>query len=328
MDFDAFSVAHRPAWDRLNKLASQRRLTGDEVDELLRLYNSTATHLSTLRSTAPDPSLLQELSLILVKARSRIVGAHASSPLAIKRFFIIDLPAALYRVRWWTHAVTAVFVVVAVAFGAWVALTPEGLAAMGSAEDQKQYVEHEFAQYYAPGFDFATRVWTNNGWIALQCVAFGITGFFPAYVLIQNAIGVGTAGGLMVAHGEAVQFFSLILPHGFLELTAVFCAGATGLRLFWVLISPGQRPRSVALAQEGRSLMIVGVGLVLALLLSGVVEGFVTGSQMVWWLKLVIGALILAAFWTYVYVLGRKAARDGYTGDQAESEAGFAQIYA
>lgn len=328
MDFDAFSVAHRPMWDRLNHLASQRRLSGDEVDELLRLYNSTATHLSTLRSTAPDPSRLQELSLILVKARSRIVGAQSNNGLAIKRFFLIDLPAALYRVRWWTHGVTAVFIVVAVAFGAWVALTPEGLSAMGSEDAQRQYVETEFAQYYSPGFDFATRVWTNNGWIAMQCVAFGITGVFPVYVLIQNAIGVGSAGGLMIAHGEAIQFFSLILPHGFLELTAVFCAGATGLRLFWVLVSPGNRPRAVALAQEGRSLMIVGVGLVLALLLSGVVEGFVTGSSMLWWLKLVIGALVLAAFWTYVYVLGRAAVRGGFTGDQDEADAGFAQIYA
>ncbi|MCU1431251.1 MAG: hypothetical protein JWP95_356, partial [Actinotalea sp.] len=34
-----------------------------------------------------------------------------------------------------------------------------------------------------------------------------------------------------------------------------------------------------------------------------------------WWLKIVIGALVLAAFWVYVLTLGRRAARSGETGD-------------
>lgn len=50
--------------------------------------------------------------------------------------------------------------------------------------------------------------------------------------------------------------------------------------------------------------MLVALGLVGALALSGVIEGFVTGSTMVWWLKIVIGAIALALFWAYVYVLG------------------------
>lgn len=328
MDFDAFSKAHSPTWDRLKVLTKQRRLTGPEADELVSLYNSTATHLSILRSSAPDPSKIQDLSMLLAQARARIAGAHAPSANAIKKFFLVDLPAAMYRVRWWTHGVTIAFCLVAFGFGLWVATTPEGLNSMGPESARQEYVDVLFAEYYAPGFDFATRVFTNNGFIALQCVAFGITGIFPAYVLLQNAVAVGSTGGMMVAYGEGVQFFTLILPHGFLELTAVFMAGAAGLRVFWVLVSPGRRPRLLALAQEGRALLIVSVGLVLALLLSGVVEGWVTGSDLLWWVKILIGAIVLGVFWFYVYFFGGRAVRAGYTGDMEEAERGYEQLYA
>ena len=49
---------------------------------------------------------------------------------------------------------------------------------------------------------------------------------------------------------------------------------------------------------------------------SGLVEGFVTPSTVLpWWLKIVIGALVLAAYWVYVLVLGRRAVAAGETAD-------------
>ena len=58
------------------------------------------------------------------------------------------------------------------------------------------------------------------------------------------------------------MFFGLITPHGLLELTAVFVAAAAGLRLFWAWVDPGPRPALQALAQEGRALFTMAVGLV------------------------------------------------------------------
>jgi uncharacterized membrane protein SpoIIM required for sporulation len=142
--------------------------------------------------------------------------------------------------------------------------------------------------------------------------------------MLSNAISVGSIGGMMAAHGELGLFLQLITPHGLLELTSIFVAGAAGLKIFWTWIDPQGRPRARALAEEGRSLITVAIGLAGALALSGLVEGFVTGSSLPWWLKIVIGALALAAFWTYTIVLGRRAVRDGETGDLAADEAGYA----
>lgn len=328
MDLDAFCETHAPEWDRLTELTRRRILDGAEADELARLYQLTATHLSMVRSAAPDPALISRLSTLVTRARTRIAGAHDPSWSIVKRFALVSAPAALYRIRWWTQAVTAACVLVALVAGITAANDPSVLAILGTPSERAHYVEEQFAAYYEPGAGFAARVWTNNAWIAALCVAFGITGVVPAYVLATNSVMVGATGGMMAEAGRLDIFLSLIAPHGLLELTSVFVAGAAGLRLFWTLLSPGRRPRGVALAQEGRALFTVAVALAVALGVSGLVEGFVTGSALAWWLKIVIGAIVLAAFWTYVLVLGRRAVASGATGDVDADEAGALLPYA
>ncbi|MEG3616474.1 stage II sporulation protein M [Isoptericola haloaureus] len=322
MDLDAFTAVHRPEWDRLTELTKRRRLDGAEADEIVRLYQAVATHLSTVRSTAPDPATVTRLSELLARARTKITGAHEPAWSDVVRFTVVTVPAALYRIRWWILGVTVAFLAVAVTAGVWVAVDPDALAAMGTPSQRQQYVDEAFASYYDPQASFAAMVWTNNAWIAAQMIATGITGVFPVYVLLNNAVQIGATGGMMAAHGELALFGQLIAPHGLLELTSIFVAGAAGLKLFWTWVDPGPRRRGTALAAEGRSLVTVAVGLVGALALSGLVEGFVTGSALPWWLKIVIGALALAAFLAYALVLGRRAAAAGETGDLDAERAG------
>ncbi|QZN84736.1 stage II sporulation protein M [Cellulomonas sp. C5510] len=328
MDLDAFSALRQPTWARLDELSRRRVRDGAEADELVRLYQAVATDLSTVRSSAPDPDTVARLSQLLARARSAIAGSHEPAWRDARRFLVVSLPAALYRIRWWTVAVMTGFVALAVVAGWWVATDPGALAAMGTPAQRQQYVDEAFASYYDPGIGFAGVVWTNNAWIAAVCIGIGISGIGPLYVLVQNAVSVGATGGMMAAHGSLDVFLTLIAPHGLLELTSIFVAGAAGLRLCWTWIAPGGRPRGRALAEEGRSLVTVAIGLVGALAVSGLVEGFVTGSTLPWWLKIVIGAMALAAFWTYTLVLGRRAVREGETGDLEEDAAGYAVAYA
>ena len=53
---------------------------------------------------------------------------------------------------------------------------------------------------YEPS-DFAVQVWTNNARIAAVCVASGITGILPAYMLFINAFSVGKAAAIMAVGG-------------------------------------------------------------------------------------------------------------------------------
>jgi uncharacterized membrane protein SpoIIM required for sporulation len=296
---------------------ARRRLTGAEADRLVLLYQRTATHLSAVRSAAPDPVLVGRLSSLVARARSRLTGTREPVWRDVVRFFMVSFPAALWRIRWWTAAVTAAFLVLAFASGAWVAGDPAVQATMGTDAEIRQLVESDFESYYSenPATSFAARVWTNNAWIAAQCVAFGITGVWVVWVLLQNALNVGAVGGLMAANDRADLFFGLILPHGLLELTAVFVAGAAGLKVFWAWVDPGSRSRSRSLAEEGRSLITVAMGLVVVLLVSGLIEAFVTPSPLPTWARIGIGTLALVAFLAYAAVQGHRAVAAGETGD-------------
>jgi hypothetical protein len=64
------------------------------------------------------------------------------------------------------------------------------------------------------------------------------------------------------------------------------------------------------------------MGLVGVLAVSGFIEGFVTPSGLPTVVRIGIGVLAEGAFLTYVFVLGGRAARAGYTGDVLATEAG------
>ncbi len=137
------------------------------------------------------------------------------------------------------------------------------------------------------------------------------------YLLWTNAYNLGIVGGLMAANGRLDLFFGLILPHGMLELTCVFVAAGVGLRLGWSLIDPGPLTRGEAFSREARAAVGVALGLGLVLLVSGLVEAFVTPSGLPTWARISIGFVVWSAFVAWVVVLGRPAARRGETGDLA-----------
>ena len=245
----------------------------------------------------------------------------------MRRFVLQSVPAALYRIRWWTCGVMVVEIALALVVGVWTLRSPEAMAALGSPEKLDAYAHEAFESYYstysAP--DFAAAVWTNNARIAAICVAGGITGFLPFYMLYQNAVAVGQAGAIMADHNMLGVFLSLISPHGLLELTCIFIAGAAGLKLFWTMLVPGRRSRAAALAAEGRALITVAVGLTAALAVAGLIEAFVTPAPIAWPVKITIGAGALALLWAYTLILGRSAVAVGATGDLEEDEAGYVQ---
>jgi uncharacterized membrane protein SpoIIM required for sporulation len=319
VDIDAFVARHSEEWRRLEALVSRRRLTGEEADELVALYQRAATHLSLVRTRSPDPALVGRLSTLVARGRSAVAGGSAPAWRDVGRFFTITFPVTVYRAwPWWCGVGTAFS---AVAFGLifYIARHPEVQARIATPEEIRQLVESDFANYYSehPAQSFAAQVWTNNALVAAGTLVLGITLIGAANILLQNAVLIGITGGLMVGNGHGSEFFGLISPHGILEITAVFVAAGAGLRLGWAWIDPGQLPRPRALAEAGRRAITVALGLVVVLLVSGVIEAFVTPSGLPTWARVGIGFVAEAAFLGYVFWFGGRAARAGETGDLA-----------
>jgi hydrogenase-4 membrane subunit HyfE len=65
---------------------------------------------------------------------------------------------------------------------------------------------------------------------------------------------------------------------------------------------------------------------VLTLLISGIIEGYVTRQDWPWVIKIGIGTIALAAVLVYQWVLGRRAWRAGHNGDLDEFDAGAKQL--
>ena len=330
MDLDAYSAAHRDDWERLAALGRKTRFSGAESDELIERYQAGTTQLSAIKTTAGQSRQGDRLSLYLSRARLRFTGAGSDALTTIRFFFFLQLPAALYRVRWMTLVVAFVTVAIAVLTAVWYIQNPGLLEVLGTEGQRRTYAEEEFVGYYSndPSGSFAGQVWTNNALIAAQCVAFGVTGIWVPNVILQNAMGIGQSAAVMNEFGRLGDFFLYIAPHGQLELYCVFVAAAAGLMIFWAWVAPGARARGQALAEDGRALFTVAIGLVLGLLVSGIIEGFVTRQDWPWVIKIGIGTVALGAFVIYQWMLGGRAFRAGETGDLGEFEAGARRIVA
>ena len=328
MDLDAYAAAHGAEWDRLAQLAKRRRPTGAEADQLIDGYQTGAAQLAAIRTTVGGSAQGEHLSLALWKARLLFTGVRRNPLRSLTVFAAVQLPAALYRVRWLTLAVAFATLAVAAAYFVWLSTDPRAFAALGLPSELERYAEEDFVGYYSEYSEagFAAQVWTNNAWIAAQCVMFGILGLWVPYVVFSNAQGLGISAAVMNEYDRLDQFFLYIAPHGQLELYAIFVAAAAGLMIFWSWIAPGARTRPQALAQDGRAFFTIVVGLVVALFVSGLIEGFVTRQDWPWPLKIGIGTVALAAFLVYQWVVGGRAARAGETGDLDEFETGSRRI--
>jgi len=317
MDLDAYVRAHQPTWQRLDALARRVPRTGREADELVDLYQEVATHLSVIRSSAPDPGVVAYLSGLLARARTRAAGTRTAGWAGVADFFVRRFPAALHHTwRWWMSTMLLSYAVSAVMVW-WLLDNPQVEQGLLEPEQVDQLVNNDFESYYSESAatEFAAQVWTNNAWVAALCIALGVLGAPVIFVLWQNLLNLAMVASIMIRHDRGDLFFGLILPHGLLELTAVFVAAGVGLRLFWSWVAPGPRTRGQSLAREGRAAGGVVMGLAVVLLLSGVVEAFVTPSGLPTWSRVGIGVLVELLFLAYVFVLGRRAARAGWTGD-------------
>ena len=326
MDLDVFVSAHRAEWDRLDALLRRRRgLTGAEADELVTLYQRTATHLSLIRSSAPDPQLTGRLSQLVARARSAVTGTRRASWRDVTRFLTHGFPAAVYRSRHWWVPTALLSTAFAVLLGWWIGTHPEVQATIAAPDELRQLTRPggEYETYYSshPAASFAAQVWTNNAQAAAMCLTLGAFLCIPViWILFVNVLNLGVGIGLMSSAGRLDTFLGLVLPHGLLELTAVFVAAGTGLRLGWTVIDPGPHSRRTALAQQGRAAIGMAIGLALVLFVSGVIEGFVTPSGLPTWARIAIGIAAELAFLAYVYILGGRAARTGDTGDVEEAD--------
>jgi uncharacterized membrane protein SpoIIM required for sporulation len=328
VDVDRFITTHQASWQRLEQLTAAAggpgaRLRPADVDELVQLYQRASTHLSHARTQHAEPALVARLTRLVAGAAGVLYGSRGRSLAGMARFFTTSFPAAVWHARRFVLVSAVLLFVPALLMAMWLAGSDAALEASAPDAVREAYVEEDFEAYYssAPAGEFATQVTVNNIQVGFLAFASGIfLCVATAFILVTNGANIGQAAGVFAAVGEQAKFYGLILPHGLLELSAIVVAGGAGLAIGWAIIDPGERTRSEALAEQGRRSAVIALGLMLAFIVAGTIEGFVTPSGLATSMRITIGAAVFVAFWTYVLILGRRAASLGYTGAFGEHE--------
>jgi len=136
-----------------------------------------------------------------------------------------------------------------------------------------------------------------------------------------NGLLLGTVGAATWHAGMAVQFWSFVAPHGVLELPAICIAGGAGFKIARGLLFPGLLPRRQSLVIAGGKASKLVLGTVPMLFIAGIIEGFLSPSEVSPALKFVFAAVLFGALIVYlnmsralpsqqaIFSLGNEAAR-------------------
>ena len=152
----------------------------------------------------------------------------------------------------------------------------------------------------------ATLIFTNNIQVAFLAFAGGVLcGLGTMYVLVSNGLVLGGVLGAAQFYGVAPPVWSFISPHGYLELTCIVIAGAAGLMLGNALLRPGLRLRREALARASRRAVELVVGAAPVLVLAGLIEGFISPSELVIPVKLAFGPAAGIGLYALLLSIGR-----------------------
>ncbi len=167
-----------------------------------------------------------------------------------------------------------------------------------------------FSSLYTMAPAASSGLMTHNISVTFFMAASGITfGIGSVYLLSLNGLLIGAASALCFKHSLSLEFWSFVLPHGSLELTAVFIAGASGLIFGHALLDPGPYKRSEYLSLKARKRgcwpgMRASVGP------GGLIEGFFSPSPLPAWFKLVFAGVSFSALMAFLLFSGSAAFED------------------
>jgi uncharacterized membrane protein SpoIIM required for sporulation len=301
----SWSAARAPLWDELQALVdragrNQRRLGADDVALLVRRYQQAAADLARLRAGQPGSPLVPRLNDLVAQAHA-IVYRPARTPLrSLGRFLWTGYPRAVWDMRRLVAAAALFQMAIAIGGFVWGVVDPAtaGSFLPPALRDAGHRAHHAIpAGVMAPT---SVAIWSHNIIVSFYDYAGGILfGVGTIYSLYVNSMLLGVLSGVENQHGANGLYWSLIIPHGVIELTAFTIAAAAGLSLADALIRARPQPRSQVLAERGRRSVAVVLGTVPLLVVAGTIEGFVTPSSLPIAVKLAvapISAVLLGAY--------------------------------
>ena len=305
-----FIESRRPRWEKLEatlQSLERGRLSASELIGLTRLYREATADLARLQTFQNQEGLEDELKSYLnhlvARAYSQIYRSAPPRMTSLWRFLRSGFPATFRQTLPWTLVALSAFAI-GLTYGFITAISDSSFVALIVPPQLIQKVEEGtvwFDSILAVKPLASSLIMTNNISVSFLAFALGMTfGLGTLYLMVFNGLMVGTLAGLCYSHDLGVPFWSFVLPHGVIELTAIFIAGGAGFLLGGALLFPGDLPRKDALLKRARQAGSLILGCVPLLVVAGVVEGFFSPVPMPAGLKFGMAGILFALLLCYL----------------------------
>ncbi|MDL2274176.1 stage II sporulation protein M [Oscillospiraceae bacterium OttesenSCG-928-G22] len=284
------------------------RLDFQTVSRLDTLYRAASSDLAYAQTYFGNSDISAYLNHLVAKAHNRFYSEKRRSLRGVLDFFTVALPKTLRETLPFSALAFFVFLAGALYAFLFTYFAPETAGAfLGDMANSLNYEQSGSVNWDMPVM--SSIIMTNNIRVSILAMTLGITfGVGTAYVLFSNGLMLGSLSALMVVNGNPLVYWSLILPHGVLELAAIFLSGGAGFLIAKAMLRPGRLRRGDALRRSGeRALKLMGAVCPM-LVIAGLIEGFLTGSPLPAPAKLVFAAAtgVLLLFY---FLLGRNRER-------------------
>jgi uncharacterized membrane protein SpoIIM required for sporulation len=306
-----FITGRRARWEELEHLLRRsrhgrlHRVPTAELERFGTLYRQSASDLAIARRDFPDADTTRYLNDLCARAHPLLHRAAPFHPSQLWGWFVLGVPRAFRARR--TFILLSLGLLLAGAVAGWLAvdLRPDLTDSLVPQSGFDQLARGQVQSLPAAPL-LGTVIITNNIKVAAVCFLGGaLAGVPTALLLAANGWMLGTIAAAVHQGGYDLAFWSLIVPHGVLELSIIVISGACGLYVGSALLRPGLRRRGDAFARAARESLGLAAGSASLLVVAGLLESFVSPSTIPAWSKLAIGAVVATALFSWLLLTGR-----------------------
>ena len=289
----------------------RRRLAAIDIETLGRLYRQITSDLAVARRDFPNEQVRQYLEQLVGRAHPVVYQHESRQFRTFLRFFTHRFPRAFREAGPYTFAA---FSIMLIPFAVTLVLTlinptvGREILPAGALVDKIEQGQSWMQISRGDRGLAASFIMSNNIRVAFVAFAGGILfGIGTVVALVANGLMLGATSGLAIRHGLGGALISFVSPHGGIEMTVIFMAGGTGLRIGHALLNPGLLTRRAALSKAANTAITLVFGSVPLLMIAGTIEGFVSPSGIPNVAKFAIGIVALVCLYTYLLGVGRVA---------------------
>ncbi|WP_369690697.1 stage II sporulation protein M [Neobacillus fumarioli] len=281
------------------------RISGDDITNFYRLYQKAVQNLSYSQTYFPQSEVTFYLNALVSKVHNLLYKDQVSSFKQIRQFFGTTFIGLL--LEQWKFVIVAMILFAIGAVGSYFSLLndPMHIYSLLPQEVAKGVSPEQLGKGGGAinSSLMSTTIMTNNIRVAIFAFAGGITfGILTVYLLVTNGIMLGSLAALYWHHGKTFAFWAYIVPHGMIELTAIFISGGAGLLMGYKLLVPGNYSRIFQLKNQAKRSVQLLLGTIPLFVIAGIIEGFITPAAIPLAVKYIVSLITVIGLVLYMLI--------------------------